>query len=345
MKKTLLLIAAGLLSVTVSQAVTEAYSPPVGGNLITLNGAVSGVPKITTFSLALRLPVSGAFVGRARGTLTGVSLTSFTDSQAGWSAGALSVPSAPYFIRIRSGAAAGTWWQISTSVANTASVATILNRGIDPAAIGITTGDQYEIVPGDTLANLFGGLAGTIGGVSAATADAVRIHDGVSWKEYYYNTTVSKWREGAATFDKSNTVIRPDSGVVYVRRAAGNVSFAMLGSVSNAQEQISVNPTGVTFVGSVFPVGRTLGSLNVQTMPGFVMNTGTLTAADKVTVFDGVSWHTYQYNSSVAQWREGAATFNKNNFALPFGAPIIIERGSGATGGVVFLNLQPPYSI
>ncbi len=326
-------------------AADTAYSPTVGGNSITIAGASGGVPRVTAFSPALRMSLGGVFVGRGRGTLTGVSATAFSDSLAGWSGGALSQAAIPYFVRIRSGAGAGTWWQISTTTANTSTGLTIINRGVSPVSLGIAPGDAYEIVPGDTLDNLLGSLAGSIGGASAAVADAVRVHDGTSWREYYYNTSVSQWREGASTFNRSNTVIRPDTGIVFVRKTAGNLNLVMFGMVSDANEKVPVNPTGTSVVGSVFPVTRTLGSLNIQSMPGFVNYTGNIATCDKVTVYDGVSWRTFQYNSSVSQWREGLSTFNRNNLALPFGAPVIIERGSDATGGVVLLTLQIPYSL
>jgi len=343
MKK--LLLVPLLLAATPASATDIAYAPPLGGNAIVIAGATGGVPKVTTFTPALRMPVTGSFVGRARGTLTTVAATDFTDIQAGWSAGALSQAAAPYFVRIRSGAAAGTWWQVSTTAANTPTDVTILNRNVSPLTLGMAPGDVYEIVPGDTLANLLGSFAPSIGGTSATTADAVRVHDGVNWREYYYNSTVAQWREGAATFDRSATVIPPDSGVVFVRQGAGNITLLMLGTVSDANERVLVNPTGVTVVGSVFPVARTLGSLNIQGMSGFVNYTGDITAADQVTVFDGVNWRTFQYNPGVSQWREGASTFNRNSFALPFGSPVIIERGNGVTGGAVEFTLQIPYTL
>jgi hypothetical protein len=325
-------------------AEVTAYSPVVGGNTVTLPGAVGGVPKFSGFSPALRMTVGDTFVGKARGVLTGVTATTFTNSQAGWAPAALSQAVNPYFVRIRSGAASGTWWLVSTT-ANTATTVTIVNRGLDPTSVGLAAGDAYEIVPGDTLVSLLGSLATSLGGTSAATADAIRVHDGVNWREYYYNTSVSKWREGASTFDRSNTVIRPDAGVVIIRKSAGDLSMRLFGSVSDTNEAIMVNPAGVTVIGSVFPVARTLGSFAVQNMPGFVMNTGNIAASDKVTFFDGVNWRSFQYNVANSQWREGASTFNRNNLALPFGTPIIIERGTAAAGGPVLLTLQIPYSL
>ncbi|MDP1579302.1 MAG: hypothetical protein Q8M02_03430 [Candidatus Didemnitutus sp.] len=339
-----LLLVSLLTCVAQLSAADVAYSPVVGGITVTLSGAVNGVPKLSTFTPAMRLPLAGSFVGRGRGTLTDVSATSFTDTSAGWSASALSQAATPYFVRIRSGVAQGTWWQISTSTANTATVVTVLNRGITPSAAGIAAGDTYEIVPGDTLATLFSGIATTIGGTSAAEADLIRVHDGVNWREYYYNTSVSQWREGTSTFNRNNIVVRPDTGVVYIRRGNGNVSFLQLGAVSDAKEQILIGSSGVTPIGSVFPVARTLGSLNIQASPGFNAFSGNLATADKVSLFDGVNWRTFHYNQSVAQWREGTSTFNRNTLSIPFGAPVIVERGSAATTPS-FISLTPPYTL
>lgn len=341
MKK--LFVLATLSLVPAAFAADVAYSPPVGGITVTLTGSVNGAPKVSTFTPALRLTLGSNFVGKGRGTLTAVTATTFADSTAGWGATALSQAATPYFVRIRSGAAAGTWWQVSTT-SNTATVVTVLNRGINPLTAGVAVGDSYEIVPGDTLQTLFADVALSIGGSSAATADLVRLHDGVSWKEYYYNTTANQWREGTSTFNRNNVVVRPDTGVVFVRRGAGNLSLVMLGAVSDAQEKITVASTGVSSIGSVFPTSRTLGSLNIQASLGFVANTGNLAAADKVTVFDGVSWKTFAYNQSAGQWREGTSSFNRNNFALPFGAPVIIERGTGSSGSF-FVTLTPPYTL
>lgn len=344
MKK--LFVLATLSLVSAAYAADVAYSPPVGGITVTLAGAVNGVPKISTFTPSMRLTLGSNFTGKGRGTLTAVTSTTFTDSTAGWSAGTLSQAAAPYFVRIRSGAATGTWWQVSTAAnaANTTTTVTVLNRGINPEAAGVAAGDAYEIVPGDTLQTLFADIATTIGGTTATTADAVRVHDGVGWREYYYNITNNQWREGTSTFNRSTTVVRPDSGVVYVRKSSGNVSLVLLGAVSDAQEKFTIASSGVTPIGSVFPVARTLGSLGIQTQSGFVPFTGNLAAADKVTVFDGVGWRTFHYNQANAQWREGTSTFNRNTFALPFGAAVVLERGTGSTGSYI-LTQTPPYTL
>jgi uncharacterized protein (TIGR02597 family) len=311
---------------------------------ITFAAAVSGVPKISTFTPALRMPVSGSFVGKVRGTLTGVTSSTLTDSSAGWTTSALSTAATPYCLRITSGAASGSWWQISSTTASTSTTVTIINRGINPVAAGIVAGDSYEVVPIDTLSTFFAGIASQIGGTSAANADLVRIHDGVNWKEYYFNTTVSQWREGTSSFNRNNIVLRPDYGVVFVRRGATPVSMVMVGNVSTQPERIVVSASGVTPVGNVFPVQMTLLQHALHASSGFIRNTGSVAAADKVQYFDGVNWKTYNYNNSVSQWREGTATFNRNTIPISVGSTLVVERPSGG-GTAFFVTLNPPYSL
>jgi uncharacterized protein (TIGR02597 family) len=343
--KRFLLISA-LAAATLCSAVTTSYSPPSGAITVTLAAPVNGVPKITPFSPAVRMPVANNFSGPVYGTVASVTTTTITDNVGGWTGGALSQAATPFFIRMLSGAASGTWWQISTSTANTANVLTILPRaGTNPSAMGVAPGDTYQIVPGDTLSILFGSIQNLMGDTSVTLADSVQIFDGLTWHAYWFNTTAGQWREGGTAFNKSNVVIPPDSGVFVSRNHAGTASLVMLGSVSTKPEQIIVPVSGVTIVGNVFPTAKTLSSLSINTMTGFVANTGSLATADQVVVFDGTIWHSYNYLASASQWREGATIFNKNSVAIPFGYPILISRGTGAAGGPNQLTLTPPYSL
>lgn len=332
------------LTATAVFAQTTAYSPPIGGMTVTMLAAPSGGFKITSFSPALRLPVGSSFVGKVRGTFTSVSdstsSTVLSDSSAGWSTGAMAQAAAPYFVRIRSGSAAGSWWRVSANDGTSITVPT--NRGFLAGASGVAVGDAYEIVPADTLNTLFSAIAASGGGTSAAAADNVRIHDGVSWREFYFNTTTNIWREGTLPGDRGNVVIRPDSGVFYVRRGASNLAMILLGNVSTGPERVAVGSTGVTVIGSVFPTARVFGQLALQNSPSLIRNSGTLAAADKVNHFDGVSWRSYNFNVANNRWQE--LTFDRTNQVIPFGVPLVIERGTSASSSF-WVTLTPPYSL
>lgn len=324
-----------------AQSVT---TKPVGAMTITLTQAPVGGTRVTTFSPALRMSVSEVFVGKSNGVLSSVSASSLSDSSAAWTAGALSQAAAPYFIKVKSGAASGAMWQISTSSANTSTSANVVSiAGRDPVSLGVSVGDSYEIIPADTLSTLFAGLEASIGGTSIETADNVRLHDGSAWRTFYYNSPAGQWREGSSSFNRNSVVVRPNSGVIFTRRGQTSLPLTLVGSVVSDSEKFVVLSTGASFIGGVYPVDRQLSTLNLHLIPGFVVNSGNLQAADKVSFFDGSSWRLLNYNGT--QWREGSSTFNRNSLVIPAGTPVIIERGSAASGSAVVASVPVPYTL
>jgi hypothetical protein len=339
------LLAALLSTPVFVSAVDVAYSPPVGGMIQTIQGSSNGVPKVTVFSPTLRMPVGDSFTGKVKGVVTSLTGNTLTVAEAGWTPSALSAGATPYFVIFRSGQAEGTCWQVATTTGNTSFALTLLARGgVTAVSSGAAAGDRFELVPGDTLDSLLGSISAESGDTSAELADAVRLHDGVTWKEYYFNTTAGQWREGASSFNRSNVVIRADSGIVYVRKKAGNASIVLTGNVSTQREKALVGATGVVLVSSVFPVSRTLADLAPQTLVGFVANTGTLADADKITIHDGTTWKSYNYHVASGRWREGSSTFDKGSTVLPAGSAFMIERGAGANSSA-FLSITPPFSL
>ena len=321
-------------------------SVPVGVMRVVIAPAPVSGTKITTFSPSLRLPVSESFVGKYVGKVTSLTSTTLSDATAAWAVGALSQAATPYYIKLTSGAAAGAMWQVSTTAANTASSVTILNlSGRDPLTAGALVGDAYEIIPADTLSTLFAGLESQIGGLNIDAADNVKLHDGASWRTFYYNSSagVQQWREGSSSFNRNNIIVRPNSGVIYTRRGQTPIALTVMGLVVIGSEKFVVQSTGASFIGGVYPVDRQLVSLNLQSMPGFVVNSGDLNAADKVKFYDGSSWRLLSYNGS--QWREGASNFNRNTLLVPAGTPVIIERGVGAAGNAVLATVPAPYTL
>jgi hypothetical protein len=337
------------LTCLASAQTTTVTTTPVGVVNVTLAAAGSGSVKITTFTPAiLRIPVSSTFIGKSRGIITSFTGTSITDTQAGWSAGSLSAAATPYFIKMRSGNAVGAMWQISTATDNTSTSATIISlHGLDPIKAGVTAGDSYELIPADTLDTFFAGIETRIGGTSSSTADTVRIYDGSAWHEYYLNTSVSpaQWREGTATFNKNNTVLRPNSGIIYTRRGTTPIVLPLPGNVCDIAEKYPVPALGVTFISGSYPVDRPLSTLNINSLSGFKAYSGNLANADKVTFFNGTAWKTYNFNNTANQWREGTSSFNKNNDLVAAGSPIIIERGAGNTGSAVLYGAPLPYTL
>lgn len=342
------LFACGLIAGSALVANAQSVATvPIGSFTFNIPAASAGSLTITTLTPVLRLNVSTSFVGKTRGTLTAVSSSVLSDSQAGWALGALSQAATPYFIKIRSGAASGAMWQVSTSIANTATDASILAiHGIDPAIAGVQVGDSYEIIPADTLGSFFSSIEVANGGASASVADVVRIHNGIQWNDYYYNTTKSIWTQSG--FDNTNTVLRPNSGIIYIHRGTTAIALTLTGTVCDLAERYAVPASGATFIAGAYPVDRQLSSLGIELMPGFVPNTGTLAVADKVRVFNGLTWSVYNFNSVVAKWTDGPFSltpFDRNTTIIKAGTPIIIERGNGAAGSSVLCGSSLPYTL
>ena len=322
-------------------AQTEVTTVPEGYMMVTINAALATTaPKLTAFSLPLREVASASFVGQAAGRISSVTSNTIVNSAAGWAPGALSNATTPFFIRITSGAAEGRTLQISTGATaqNTATTLTVLNEGTDLTTLGIAEGDTYEIFPADTLLSFFGagtadGTAGVLGG-NATTGDLVRAIEGTSWSEYHYNLAAGQWRRGSVPVNMNNVVLRPDRGIIYVRRKMAAFSITLLGRVPDTDLRVTYNSLGGTFVAGCFPVDQTLSQLAFQQTPGWVAKTAlnTIATSDKLQVFDGSAWNSYHYDAVLGQWRRGSVPINFNTTVIPAGTPVLVEKVSGSTG-------------
>jgi len=326
---------------------------PVGVINITIAGGSVGTPKLTTFCMPLKSPVGAGFVGQPSGKITGVTASTISNSAAGWTAGALSQSASPYFLRITSGQAAGYVFQVSTSAANTSTTATLIPAGIDLTSLGIVAGtDRYELVSGDTLKSLFGtggdGANGTVlGATSQANSDVVRVSSGGAWSDYYFHTGYNQWRQGSLPVNRDNIVIHPNAGIIYTRKAASSIILPVFGAVPDVGTKTLVGNAGPSFIANNFPVDRAIGSFGIQNIAGFVKANPPaipITSADTVSVWSGVAWNTYHYNSTLSQWREGSLPVNRSNIVIPAGRPIWIQKTSGSSGTVIFPETMP-YSL
>lgn len=341
MKKTLLLIAVGLLSSAISQAVTEAYSPPIGG--VTLS-----VPASQTRSLTLPLLHAPVGAGAVIGTLTGVGSNYIDAAGANWTPGALSAAANPYYLRIKTGSSAGRV-MIVTTTANTDSRVYVNNDGLDLTVSGPVNGDAYELVLADTLLSFFGASTLT-GGATADVADNVLIWGGASWQTYYYNTTRSRWElRGLTSLSANNVVLRPDRGFMITRRAATELKMYVSGRVPDLQPKYFHSRSGVTFLSSGIPPTQastqTLGALSLQTRAEGWLSGTSVSDADSIQVWGGASWQKYYYSSANNRWQlQGLPTLSANNADLT-NRPIMIRRLNSAPAANSMISMPMPYTI
>jgi len=342
-----------LAFVGLSAASVSAQSNTVPAGYFTVNIAAglgtSAVNSVVSFPLQGTAAASGQMVG----LITGVTSNTITNGNAGWTAGQLSVQATPYLIQITSGTATGRTFLIATvptnpvGATNTSTTLTLdaAESNTDLTTLGIVIGtDTYQIIPADTISSIFGTPAttGIQGGATAAQADQIQLLpvSGSSWSTYYYNTTSAQWLHVGAPIPSNNVVIRPDTGVVYVRLAAAPLTLTLLGQAPAIQRQAVVSNTGITLLSTNFPVGTTLGASNIQNIPGWVSGANS-SVADTVQIFNG-SWSAYFYNGT--DWIHVGAPFVSDSVAINAGsAAVLVKRGTAA--GQNILTQPLPYSL
>lgn len=316
--------------------------------------AGTGTAKRTTF-ISIPLLEDVAITGKSTGRITGVTANTITSSGAGWTAGQLSIASAPHLIEITSGAAQGQIMLVSTATANTTDTVTIDNSELTRLgnlenlgiATGVESGDTYRIWASDTLSSFFGTPETTSvqGGTSPANADTVTIVVNGSSTTYFFNTasTPPRWsRVSLGSPDASNVVIPPYGGVQYARLPATPIDFRVLGRMPAGMRQVAVKNSGSTLLSSYWPVQQTLGGLALQNLPNWLSGPSASTA-DTVVLTSGGSATTYFHDGS--KWRRvGLGSGDANSTVVPVGASILINKKGTASGYATYQHAAP-YSL
>ncbi len=327
-------------------ATDTAYAPPVGGMTIV-------VPAGQTRSVALPLVHDTTAGGAILGRITAVGSNYIEDSAAGWVAGELSSAANPYYLRIKTGAAAGRVLMVSTT-ANTSTRVFLSNDGTDLTAAGIATGaggDVYELVLADTLGDLFGGWLQ--GGGDAATADNVQVWSNTAWVTYYFNTGRGRWERSTdtgASPDRSNVLLRPDRGIMITRRASTELRLPVAGKIPDTGGRYVHARPGVTFLSLATPKDITLGDLGVNTSTsGWLASADAATSGsgDYIQLWSNTAWVTYYYDSTKGSWQrstDSAASPSRNGVSVPAGRPMMIRRVVSSASNTL-INIPLNYAI
>ena len=334
MKQITLLVVAGLLSTAASHAVTEAYSPPVGGMSFTINAGSVSVPVTT--SLALPLSDFPAASGAAVGVISSITATTITVNGANWTAGALSSVQFPYAVRITSGTAAGYTFNITANTADTLTIS-----GGDPTLLGISagiSGDTLRLIPVDTLNTLFGSNT-FLGGTGPATADIVTLSN-TAQLSYYYNTSLARWvRTTGPTTDRGNTPIPLDS-VISITRKTDAMVLRFIGAVPMDRFNLSVPNSGTKYTHTGFPMDVTIGALSMQTSLAGWVSSATAANADTLSVISGAGYLSYFHNGTYWQRTTGPST-NRDSVVINAGTPILIFKRGSNIGSSLLLRNRP----
>lgn len=213
------------IALIVSNGSDYAHTTPFGRRFLNL---VHG--QTTTVKFNLLGEWGSGFGGEPVGVITGLGWNTLSNSNAGWTAGALANGVAPTMLQITSGSAAGEFFPVKTSAPNTSSQLTLVNDGQDLRNLGINVNtDTYALTPADTFSSLF--PAGVLQSGSSSTADVISVYE-PSWdgsfvlREYYHNG--SNWYGNWSNAD--NVIVRPDLDYTILRRGP-TASFIFTGRI------------------------------------------------------------------------------------------------------------------
>lgn len=308
------------------QAAGEAVTDPVG--FITLN--ITPSPNGTTRALTLLsapllsnatkadqvTPIDGASVG----ALTSFSSNTLVNAAAAWTAGELSQAATPKVLKILSGAAEGRTFLLSSTVANTATTVTLdATETTNLTTIGLAAGDRYQIYDCDTLASFFGDAAGIVKNNNPDLADQILVLIGGTWNTYFYHTTNNRWtRRAFGSPNATNQALKPEVGLIFSRIGSQTLALNITGSVSMTKRSDPIRGTGLTMLGSNWPVDATLMDSGIQSTPGWTSNSN-VNLADQVMLLIGGTWNTYWFDGT--NWKRRA-------FGSPVSNTQVIAAGS-----------------
>jgi hypothetical protein len=339
----------GMYMVAASAQTVSVSTVPSGYFTLTIPAGFGNSSSISVLSFPLQ-GIGGAS-GQMAGIISGITANTITNSNAVWTASQLSVPATPYLLQITSGTAAGRTFLLSTTVANTSTTVTLdPNDSIktpDLTTLGIVTGtDTYQIIPADTISGLFGTPAttGIVGGAGSSTnADLITVSTS-GWNGYYYDTNSNHWLRLALPHTQGdNIVIRPDSGVIFNRFGTSALTITVAGQVPSVARQSLVANSGVTLFSNNWPVDQTLGTSNIQNLPGWISGSSASTS-DTVVLFNSVTgWRLYYYNGTHWIWSNPSHAIS-DSIVIPAGSIGYITK-QGATSGYAILTQNLPYSL
>lgn len=148
-----------------------------------------------------------------------------------------------HYVRIRSGAKDGFYYEIS---GNTATTITLVSNGDDLS--GVADADQISVIPHNTLGNLFPGGEG----VHASTSGFIRrseiflpstelgINKGAG-AVFYYNSTTGQWESFPASGNQDDRVIPPHSVMIVRHNLPEDTTVVFDGRVPSDKHAIQID--------------------------------------------------------------------------------------------------------
>ncbi len=321
-------------------AAQEAVTDPIG----VMNLTIPAAPNASSPSYSLlNIPLSDAAI--YSGTLAAVGASTLTVN--GTVTETFNAAN-PYFIKLVSGARAGRTFLITSNTGGNLTVDTqgsTLNA-LSPALATGATGDRYKIFAADTLLTVFGNQ--TLGSTTAANADQVWIWSPAAgvYNKYFYHTGNAQWQDTAFNLPSNSVVIRPDSGVMFVRKAISALTLQIPGFVPTTQTLLQIRDSGFTVVSPGFPIDTTILGLGLHTQAQWIKSTAAATA-DQLWVWVPASgtYNKYYYHSGNSRWQDTMFGLPANTTVVPAGTSLMIKKAAASGAGYSTYAANLPYTL
>lgn len=341
-----------LVSVVFSERGMSGVTAPCGY----MTYSIPATPGVGSAILYFSLPLLSYPI--YAGTISSFTSTTLTVAGTPWTFGQLATTSSPYFVKITSGAEAGRFLLITANTTNTITLDitdfSTQSTGLDTSGFSVSNGDNFQIIPGDTVASLFGDNSPSnpllLRGGSAFTADSISYYDprAVRFYSYYFNTTSNMWLSTSFSGSQNNSVIYPEMVVGINRRGNGAaMNFVLNGEAPDVAPLIKTIGGGSTiYSSSSYPMDLTLATLNFS---GWLKSTSASTA-DNIGIWSAplsrfqIYYQLPDAGGVPGQWRQsGGYTNDSSNLAVPAGTGIQIIRPANLSGSASFLYAPLPY--
>lgn len=311
---TLLLLGGGKLS-----AAPAVCSEPVGFLKTQLPAASDLGPALHSFGIPFQRP--SVFLG----SVSGIGPSSVRCPAPGWASGQFTAT--PHFLKLRSGTGAGRAFLITANTGDTLTVQ--VPQDVTLASL-VRENDVMEVFPAHTLESLLGTGTGTLlqTGTSAADADLVRLHDGTSWSSFFHNGTT--WRKVGSQDAQTHVALRPEQGLLLVRRGKQALNLPLGGAVAVRAELGGLPASGETLLAHRWPVASTLQALNLHKLSGW-KSAAAAAQADKVLLWNGTSWDTFFYSGT--RWEKAGSFASQDNATVPKTGALLVRRAGVSAAG------------
>lgn len=318
-----------------ASAAETAYTTPVGYTTTTL---ITGKYNLLGITVQQPTVFSGVFNATQSTTAATLVVTGADFSSA------VIVPSQSYCVEVNNGTNSGTVFEIPDTSFNDSTDTITVGAPLDTTPFASAS---FTIRRVATIADIFGATnqAGLLSGTSTSNSDVLYIPNAAGALEQYWYSSGGLagvgWRKFAGGTTPRGSVLLSyiDSFYVY-RRGSTDLNLVTSGTVMARSTNLPLF-TGYNYVGTVYPVGATLATSNLEA----TLTKGTSTSnSDVVWVPNATTGvlEQYWYSSgglAGVGWRKFAGGITSQS-DLPLSGGVIIQRRGASVNALI----NPPAS-